>query len=198
MVRSRDVCLPEDPWCKLIFLDVPNEMFLPSLLSSEMQYRKSINEIRNIQNEEGKEEAEVELPVIVHFTPQHIIDNPLYQKFCQSIKTEDTTHIYVNGSNNQLFSGFLSAQSVQYRLNQLNSKIFPILKESEEIIKLKNNREQNVDDKVMDNTKAENTEPEEKDGQYINFPMGTMTHFKLRGKKGKSILQLDSNLSVRN
>lgn len=197
VVRSKDVCSESDPWSKIIILDIPNEHFLTSMLSNETLYRKSSQYIqnikRNIENQLENDDDATEIAVIVHFTPQHIIDHPEYQKFCRRIGTSSTKHIYVNGNENRSFSGFLSSQLTQYQLNQLNSRIFPILKESETIVALKEKQEKI--DKLEDS--ANNMNGKENSGKELSgddtnnvndklnvIPVRTLTHYLLRGKKG--------------
>lgn len=64
------------------------------------------------------------LDLIVHFSPQHIIGMPAYEKFVE--KTNAICHFKLNESNR--FSNLRTPYELQTKLNGLDPSIFPMLR----------------------------------------------------------------------
>lgn len=64
--------------------------------------------------------------VVSHFSPHDIVQTEIYQEFMSKFPPS-TKHLMLNTKNN--FSGYLASHRIQHQLNQLDSDIFPILKE---------------------------------------------------------------------
>ncbi|XP_055386700.1 ribonuclease Z, mitochondrial [Condylostylus longicornis] len=118
IVKSDDVRAPTDPGPVFIFIDVPNEDYLVAL-------EKQANCFEDYQAKSENEDNKAIL--IIHFTPQNIIQTEAYKKFMMKFPNT-TQHLILNSSNR--FSGYVATHRIQYQLNQIHSGIFPLLKES--------------------------------------------------------------------
>uniref|UniRef100_A0A1B0A187 Zinc phosphodiesterase ELAC protein 2 n=1 Tax=Glossina pallidipes TaxID=7398 RepID=A0A1B0A187_GLOPL len=115
IIKSKDVCDPCEKPLNFIILDVPSEEFLPTLQKEEQQFLASDN-------------SDYETTIVVHFTPPEIFENNCYQSFLQKFPKQ-TQHLHLNSAQNT-FSGYQAAHRVQYQLNQLNPRVFPLLGEA--------------------------------------------------------------------
>lgn len=64
------------------------------------------------------------LDLIVHLSPQHIIELAAYEKFVE--QTMAKRHFKLNESNQ--FSNLRAPHEVQLKLNELDANIFPMLR----------------------------------------------------------------------
>lgn len=183
LVKSADVSEANENPLSFIFLDIPSVEFLGNL---EKHNDLLVNAKINPDNTP-------ELALVIHFAPIEVLNNNVYKTFLEKF-APSTQHIFLNSSQNT-FSGYIAAHRIQYQLNQLNPKVFPILSEATQTLaglnsKIKKTR---LEDDVA---AAEN----EKDGlsrysecsgfeQKLN-DLSTMSIYHLRPRKGKYLLFL--------
>uniref|UniRef100_A0A1A9WWX6 Zinc phosphodiesterase ELAC protein 2 n=1 Tax=Glossina brevipalpis TaxID=37001 RepID=A0A1A9WWX6_9MUSC len=184
IVKSKDVCDPGDKPLNFIILDIPSEEFLPALQKKEQQFLASDN-------------SESETTLIVHFTPQEILNNNCYQSFVQKFP-KHTQHLYINSSKNA-FSGYLSAHRIQYQLNQLNPRVFPLLAEAvtlnatSDVTNGLKKSKLSVEDLTLNDFEIElEKDNETTSGKTHLVNLKPMTSYHLRPKKG-----LDRNSEVK-
>ncbi|XP_037935740.1 ribonuclease Z, mitochondrial [Teleopsis dalmanni] len=169
-VKSSDVSEPNESTAYFIFLDIPTIEFLPSLQKQEKLFHELSDEIDS------------EIPLVVHFSPDNILENNSFQTFINKFPT-NTQHIYLNSSKNS-FSGYVAAHRIQYQLNQLNPKIFPILGE---VTCDYNNL--NISNKLRKTKLIESVEPnmniDNCEEDVSRFPViNSLSNFHLRPQKG--------------
>uniref|UniRef100_A0A0A1XLC8 Zinc phosphodiesterase ELAC protein 2 n=1 Tax=Zeugodacus cucurbitae TaxID=28588 RepID=A0A0A1XLC8_ZEUCU len=116
VVHSKDVSEPSETALSFVFLDIPTAEYLPALQAQAALFRKL----------QGDTESKVAL--VVHFTPAQMLENNSYRDFMQNF-TSSTQHLYLNSPHNN-FSGYIAAHRIQYQLNQLNARTFPLLAEA--------------------------------------------------------------------
>lgn len=116
LVKANDVRGPAMPGSVFIFVDVPDESYLNSLLESKAYERYQAN----AENQDDVAQ------VIFHFSPQEIAENQSYKDWMKKFSPE-TKHLFVNERNK--ITGFLSAHRSQRRLNLIDENIFPMLNE---------------------------------------------------------------------
>lgn len=115
VVKADDVFWPTCLGPIFIFVDIPDETFLASLVKSEA--------FKPHQKDAKVEEI---AKIIIHFTPQNVVDHPIYKEWMQRFPKE-TKHLFVNERNE--FSGHYSAHELQRDLHELNPITFPELQE---------------------------------------------------------------------
>ncbi|XP_018335191.1 ribonuclease Z, mitochondrial isoform X2 [Agrilus planipennis] len=114
LVRSVDVCEPNDPGPIFIVIDCPSEDYIDSLLNND-RFRKH-------QAQATCDEDVAYL--VVHFTPKNVMENPRYQYWMEQF-TPSTFHLAMNDLNTCM--GSISVHRIQYKLNLLSNRIFPLL-----------------------------------------------------------------------
>ncbi len=88
-VHTEDVCSASDPGPIFILLDIPSVEFLDSFMEKEQLFA------------EHQETAAVDdeiASLVVHFSPQHVIDDPVYQEFMKKF-AKSTKHLVLNETN---------------------------------------------------------------------------------------------------
>ncbi|XP_066140566.1 ribonuclease Z, mitochondrial [Euwallacea fornicatus] len=114
VVKSSEVCYPDDPGPVFIVVDCPDPEYLQSLVNS--------TEIRKHQKFANSNEDAACL--VIHFTPAEVMKLPRYKRwmddFCASCE-----HIPINELNTCM--GSVAVHRIQYKLNMLSSSIFPLL-----------------------------------------------------------------------
>uniref|UniRef100_U5EN23 Zinc phosphodiesterase ELAC protein 2 n=1 Tax=Corethrella appendiculata TaxID=1370023 RepID=U5EN23_9DIPT len=170
VVKAEDVREPSDPGPVFIIIDIPSIEYLPDLQAKNVHFEA--------YQSTATDDSNMALAVI-HFSPPEIVENEIYRKFMDKF-APSTRHIVINECNE--FSGYISSHRIQWQLNQLNEKIFPILKEipvkdlsTSATKRLKIN--ENNEFVTNRNESAETTS-----GIYENAP--PMSHFHLRPRKG--------------
>lgn len=113
MVKSSDVRTKDDPGPVFIVLDIPSEEYLTNFEENFSKFEQFSNGI----------EAE-NTTVILHFSPNAVIQHNIYQNFMKKFST-NVNHLILNETNT--FSGYIAAHRIQAQLNQLNEHIFPLL-----------------------------------------------------------------------
>lgn len=115
VVKASDVKGPDDPGPVFIFLDIPDEQFLSLLLENQEKFRPY---------QSGAASDSDAAMVVLHFGPERIVQLARYQEFVDKF-SPSTQHLYLNERNH--FSGYLSAHRIQWKLNQVNENMFPLL-----------------------------------------------------------------------
>ncbi|KAL9879497.1 ribonuclease Z isoform 1-T2 [Glossina fuscipes fuscipes] len=178
IVKSKDVCDPCEKPFNFIILDVPSEEFLAALQQEEQQFLSSDN-------------IDCETTIVMHFTPPEIFENNCYQSFLQKFPKQ-TQHLHLNSSQNT-FSGYQAAHRVQYQLNQLNPRVFPLLGEATalnttgDIINGLKKSKLSAEDLSLNRYEIELENGNEKDNANVNVNfvnLKPMTSYHLRPKKG--------------
>ncbi|XP_041978360.1 ribonuclease Z, mitochondrial isoform X2 [Aricia agestis] len=114
VVRSVDVKTPDDPGPVFIVLEVPDISYLREEEFSA-HFDNSSNPAENIPS------------LMVHYTPQHVIDHPKYQAFMAMFGTT-TKHLVLNSHNSCL--GSEAVHRSQHKLHLLDADIFPLLRDN--------------------------------------------------------------------
>lgn len=114
-VRAAEVKGPDDPGPVFLMFDIPDEEYLDLLIENKQKF--------SAYQANTKTEDTLAM-VVIHFTDQNIVKLPKYQEFINEF-SPSTKQLFVNQSNR--FSGFASSHRIQYKLNQVHERIFPIL-----------------------------------------------------------------------
>ncbi|XP_073831185.1 ribonuclease Z [Musca autumnalis] len=175
VVKSADVSEPNENPLSFVFLDIPSVEFLGNL---EKHHELLVNTRINA-------DSTPELALMIHFAPMEVVNNNVYKTFLEKF-APSTQHIFLNASQNT-FSGYIAAHRIQYQLNQLNPKVFPILAEATNLlgglsIKMKKTK---LDDVEGVNGMEPVSRCSENSGfeQRLN-DLNTMSVYHLRPRKG--------------
>lgn len=174
VVKSKDVSEPNENPLTFMFLDIPSVEFLGNL-----EKHKDILLNCNINPDNSSE-----MPLVVHFSPQEVVQNNVYQTFVQQFPPT-TQHIYLNCKQNT-FSGYIAAHRIQYQLNLLNPRVFPLLTEASTLTtnltsKLKKTK---LEDNEM-NAENFNNHKEEVEGDTHLTDLNAMSYYHFRPRKGE-------------
>lgn len=101
-------------------IDIPSKEYLESFQDNFPLFKE--------HQISASSEEEIAL-VIAHFSPYEIVQTDIYQEFMSKFPAS-TKHLMLNTKNT--FSGYLASHRIQHQLNQLDSEIFPLLKEPQE------------------------------------------------------------------
>lgn len=115
LVRAKDVKSPDEPGAVFIVVDCPTVNYLDSLENQEI--------FKNHQ--EGAPDNDIP-KYVIHFTPASIMQNERYQRWMKKFP-KSTLHVNANDSNKCL--GLVGCHEMQYKLNLLDSNVFPLLKD---------------------------------------------------------------------
>jgi ribonuclease Z len=116
VVKADDVRGPSFPGSVFIFVDIPDESYLPALLKNQ----------KYVPYQSTATSEEDSALVVVHFTSEEIVNHSQYQEWMNRF-SPSTQHLMVNEQNR--FTGYFAAHRIQRQLNELDSNVFPILKE---------------------------------------------------------------------
>ncbi|XP_072394529.1 ribonuclease Z, mitochondrial isoform X2 [Diabrotica undecimpunctata] len=182
VVRSADVCEPDDPGVVFLVIDCPTVDYLDSLENSQI--------ITNHQKY-NKDETQI-ASLIVHFTPKNVVENPRYKAWMEHFPAS-TTHLMLNEYNTCM--GSEAVHRIQYKLNLLSNDIFPLLGEKGTLLPkvegASESKKQKMEDLVEDLENNLNTAKlSESPSLYIT--PDTFCAYHLRPKKG-----LDRSLELR-
>lgn len=83
-----------------------------------------VDNLELVQKQLAKVASQNRLDLMIHFSPQHIIGVPEYEKFIE--RTIAMRHFKLNESNQ--FSNLLAPHEMQSQLNELDPNIFPMLR----------------------------------------------------------------------
>lgn len=174
VVHSVDVSEPSETALSFVFLDIPTEEYLPALQAQVEVFRKL------------QQDTENEVALVVHFTPAQMLENNCYRDFMGNF-TPRTQHLYLNSPLNN-FSGYTAAHRIQYQLNQLNARTFPLLAEALDACnslnisnKLKRTKLGETGN-VTEGTQTSSAVDEATETQLANI--NSLTNFHLRPRKG--------------
>jgi ribonuclease Z len=112
VVKSSEVCDPEEPGPVFLVIDCPSEEYIDSLINSE-----SFN--RHISTKESLIPSH-----IFHFSPAEVLQDKRYQEWIHKFP-ETTFHFGINESNDN--AGYHAAFVLQSQLRLLNEEVFPKL-----------------------------------------------------------------------
>lgn len=115
VVKAAEVKGPDDPGPVFIFLDVPDEEYLTLLCEKADKFRPYQSQARD-ENDAAM--------VVLHFGPERIVKLAKYQQFVEKF-SPSTQHLYLNDRNS--CSGYVSAHRIQWKLNQIDEGLFPLL-----------------------------------------------------------------------
>ena len=90
IVYANEVRAPDDLGPIFCILDIPNEEYLDSLIENQHLFEKFAATEESVSDHHAS--------IILHFTPKHIMDNPIYKQFMDTF-SENTTHLILNGTN---------------------------------------------------------------------------------------------------
>lgn len=175
VVKASDVRAPDDPGPAFVIIDVPSTEYLTSLENSLDAFKTFI---------EGPDAVNTEL--VIHFTPQHILETERYENFFKKFPTK-THHFLLNATNN--FSGYFAAHRIQWQLNKLNEYIFPILKESPDSIESSQEspirKKSKISEEQLSQVREETTSTENGNGNGPKWEATTaLTCYHLRPGRG--------------
>ncbi|XP_058169782.1 ribonuclease Z, mitochondrial [Anopheles ziemanni] len=117
IVKSSDVRAPDDPGPVFIFLDIPSREYFKDFQAKADLFAPY---------QQGATEASDQAMFVMHFSPLEVMRCDEYRKFNDSFSAS-TRHIALNEVNG--FSGYIAAHRIQHHLNQLDDKMFPLLRE---------------------------------------------------------------------
>lgn len=177
IVNAEEVRGPASPGSVFIFIDIPDESYLKSLISCDKfkPYQKYA------------ERDDDSALIVVHFCSETIKENPLYMSWMEEFSAS-TNHWFVNDRNE--FSGYFASHRIQRQLNEIDANVFPMLKEPHPYLR---------EDVSSENSKNPFGEPEEKkfkfdieaakaktiNDKYLDYPeLGVLSAFHIRPSKG--------------
>ncbi|XP_063698529.1 ribonuclease Z, mitochondrial [Culicoides brevitarsis] len=165
IVMSKDVRGPDDPGPKFIFLDIPSEDYMESLIENQSRLLDDSDAIPS---------------VVVHFGPNEIITSPAYVEFISKFP-DSTVHLVANGSKS--FNGYVAAHRIQFQLNQLDPNIFPVLHEA---VKFENTQELDESETLKKKMRLDSPIQKSVDSVSMDkfFNVSTLTSFHLRPLRG--------------
>ncbi|XP_076274808.1 ribonuclease Z isoform X1 [Rhynchophorus ferrugineus] len=171
VVRSSEVCDPDDPGPVFLVIDCPSEQYLDTLINNA--------EIKKHQKFAGNDNDVT--CVVVHFTPTEILKLPKYQRWMDDFILS-TEHILVNEAN--LCLGSIAVHRIQYKLNMLSPNLFPLLNDQGMVIEGNSDILLNKRPKCdsVNTIKSENGNIES--NNLLRKDIGTLCKYHLRPKKG--------------
>ncbi|XP_037822795.1 ribonuclease Z, mitochondrial [Lucilia sericata] len=179
VVKSSDVSEPNENPLAFMFLDIPSKDFLGNL---EKHREILLNTNINTDNTP-------QMPLVVHFSPAEVIKDELYQSFVKQFPAK-TQHIYLNNEQNT-FSGYIAAHRIQYQLNLLNPRVFPLLAEASSWsnnLSAKLKKTKLAEDELNDKDGVKESDDKDKHLMDLN----AMSYYHFRPRKG-----LDRTLEVK-
>lgn len=170
-VKANDVRGQSQPGTVFIFVDIPDESYLPALKSSKAfkphQKWAATDDERAI--------------VVVHFSPEEMMINDDYRAWIEDF-SPSTKHLFVNERNE--FTGFFASHRIQRQLNELSADVFPMLKERHPYLDSKKSDESISEAEKMKRTEkkfAIDTKPD----KFSEYPeLGILSTFHIRPNKG--------------
>uniref|UniRef100_A0A182JMM4 Zinc phosphodiesterase ELAC protein 2 n=1 Tax=Anopheles atroparvus TaxID=41427 RepID=A0A182JMM4_ANOAO len=118
IVRSCDVRAPDDPGPVFIFIDIPSREYFKDFQAKAALFAPY---------QQGATEESDQALFVIHFSPLEVMRCDEYRQFNDCFSAS-TRHIALNEVNG--FSGYIAAHRIQYHLNQLDDKVFPLLREA--------------------------------------------------------------------
>uniref|UniRef100_A0AAG5DWA4 Zinc phosphodiesterase ELAC protein 2 n=1 Tax=Anopheles atroparvus TaxID=41427 RepID=A0AAG5DWA4_ANOAO len=118
IVRSCDVRAPDDPGPVFIFIDIPSREYFKDFQAKAALFAPY---------QQGATEESDQALFVIHFSPLEVMRCDEYRQFNDCFSAS-TRHIALNEVNG--FTGYIAAHRIQYHLNQLDDKVFPLLREA--------------------------------------------------------------------
>lgn len=175
-VFADDVRGPAAPGSVFVFIDIPDESYLPALIDCKAfePHQKT-----------AQKEDDVAL-VVVHFSSEEMMENPTYKKWMDTF-SPSTKHWFVNERNE--FTGFFASHRIQRQLNEINDNVFPMLKERHPYLTDKAKNEFQVDPSEEHPAKKFKVDTEgvkePVDDKFKEYPeLGILSAFHIRPAKG--------------
>ncbi|CAG9798183.1 unnamed protein product [Chironomus riparius] len=172
IVKADDVRGSACPGGVFIFVDIPDESYLPALLENQ----------RFIAHQAGCANEEDMALVVVHFSPQEVIENEKYKEWMDRF-SPSTNHLIVNERNT--FTGYFASHRIQRQLNELDSFVFPMLKEPHPYMAV---NDMTIDVSEMDASPSKKFKIDiegNKEDKFADYPeLGIRSCFHLRPPKG--------------
>lgn len=162
-VRADDVRGQAQPGSVFIFLDIPDESYLPALK----------NCIAFKPHQKGAAKEDERAVVVVHFCCEKMMENVEYKAWMDDF-SPSTKHMFVNERNE--FTGFFASHRIQRQLNELSDDVFPMLKESHPYLSKPEFTDENPAKKFKIDTEGD---------KFKDFPeLGILSAFHIRPNKG--------------
>ncbi|XP_049776088.1 ribonuclease Z, mitochondrial [Schistocerca cancellata] len=117
VVKSAEVCFPDDPGPVFLVVECPSDSFLDSFINNPM--------FREHQAVAEKDEDLAYL--VVHFTPPEVMNDVRYRKWMDAF-SQSTFHLAINEGST--CTGSIAVHRIQNKLHQLHPFIFPLLNDS--------------------------------------------------------------------
>lgn len=177
IVKADEVRGPASPGSVFIFVDIPDESYL-SALTASTAFKPHM--------QSATKEDDVAL-IVVHFSPEEMMDNPVYKSWMDEF-SPSTKHWFVNERNE--FTGFFASHRIQRQLNELDDKVFPMLKERHPYLPEKSefcvDYEENPAKKFkLDVVNQDDVPADPAEDKFKDFPeLGIMSAFHVRPPKG--------------
>lgn len=174
VVKADDVRGPASPGSVFIFVDIPDESYLPSLTDCKAF---------DPHTKEAAKEDDVAL-VVIHFCNEDMMENATYKAWMEKF-SPSTKHLFVNERNE--FTGYFASHRIQRQLNELDENVFPMLKEPHPYLDKVIASEFGVD-KLEEHPAKKfkvDTEGSMVDDKFKDFPeLGMLSAFHIRPPKG--------------
>ncbi|CAG9773790.1 unnamed protein product [Ceutorhynchus assimilis] len=172
VVKSSEVCEPDDPGPIFIVVDCPSPEHLESLvnnpeLKKHQKYATSDGDVACL---------------VIHFTTKEIMLLPEYKEWMDNFPLS-TEHIPVNELNSCM--GSIAVHRIQHKLNMLSSDFFPLLHEKgtpflDEDIDNHQSKKQKFDKEEMDKIKTDCAALLKISSRHV----GGLSSYHLRPRKG--------------
>ena len=173
LIKADEVRGPASPGSVFIFVDIPDETYLPALKNSEAF---------KAHQKQAVKEDNVAL-IIVHFSSESMMQNTGYIEWMDQF-SPSTKHWFINERNE--FTGFFASHRIQRQLNELDTNVFPMLKEAHPYLSNDIKSEFKVDSVEVNPTKNEGTfEKKPVSDKFKDYPeLGILSAFHIRPQKG--------------
>jgi len=114
IIKSTDVCDPEELAKNFLVVEAPDTEYLESLITN--------NKLQEAKNDPS-------LEVVFHFTEGDVLRHPVYKKWMHEFPG-NVQHVLINAENKGL--GLTSVTTFQTKLNHIHPSLFPLLKGSDD------------------------------------------------------------------
>jgi ribonuclease Z len=135
-----------------------------------------------VPHQAGCEKEDDMALVVVHFSPQEMIENEQYKEWIDRF-SPSTKHLIVNERNT--FTGYFASHRIQRQLNELDSLVFPMLKEPHPYMEV---NDMAIDVSEMDASPSKKFKIDvegNREDKFADYPeLGIRSCFHLRPPKG--------------
>lgn len=175
VVKADDVRGPASPGSVFVFVDIPDESYLPAL--------KNCKAFEPHKKSAAKEEDAA--LVIVHFSSEEMMENSAYKEWIDEF-SHNTKHWFVNERNE--FTGFFASHRIQRQLNEIDNNVFPILKETHPYLRdviESDFKVDSIEEHPSKKFKVDKEGEQEKPDRFKEYPeLGMLSAFHIRPPKG--------------